>query len=193
MQAQSSVETTAAMAALIEQGLASPRNFDGIVPEFDKPAGVPCPHQSHKGCKVYARRPFGCRVWNCRWLTGDDTADLRRPDRSRYVIDIMPDFITMEHGNGATNIQVVQVWVDPKTPNAWRNDPALLAYLDRRGKDGIAALIRFNGSDAIAVFPPSMSDDGQWREQTGRSTGQHRGTELFAGLASSRKVKVGAA
>jgi hypothetical protein len=176
---------------MIDAGWATAASFNGMIKDFDKPAGKPCPHQSHaRGCKVYARRPFGCRYWNCRWLTGDDTADLRRPDRAHYVVDIMPDFITIEPHDGSepTNIQVVQIWVDPKHRDAWR-DPALLEYLDRRGRDHVAALIRFNESEAITVFPPSMNTDGKWHEiDGGRATEERTHDELFDGLASTSNV-----
>jgi hypothetical protein len=179
-------------AAMIAAGWATVESFRGMMADFDKPAGVACQHQSHhRGCKVYSRRPFGCRYWNCRWLTGDDTADLRRPDRSRYVIDLVPDFVTLTEGDTRTNVEIVQIWVDSKTPDAWR-DPALLAYIERRGKEGKAALIRFDNKRAIAVFPPSMSMDGQWHEfDHGTPEPQHLGAKLIEGLASVRNVKVG--
>lgn len=188
--ARSREEIAEIIGAMVETGLAPAVSFKGMLADFDKPAGQLCQHQSHhRGCKVYASRPFGCRFWNCRWLTGDDTADLRRPDRSRYVIDIMPDFITMQPDDGSepTNIQVVQIWVDPKNRDAWWDDPTLLAYLDRRGQEGIAALIRWSASDGMTVFPPSMTG-GHWRTRTGISSPEHRGQGLFDGLASTRKV-----
>jgi hypothetical protein len=188
-------EIAEAAAAMVRHGLATAASFKGMLPNFDKPAGVPCPHQSHhRGCKVYERRPFGCRVWNCRWLVGDGTADLRRPDRSRYVIDVMPDFVTLRYNDGSippVNIQVIQIWVDPKDRDAWSRDDALLAYLDRQGQQGIAALIRWSAHDGMTLFPPSMSEDGQWHKRVGISTGEHRGSELFEGLATSSKVMVG--
>lgn len=175
--------------SLISNGDITP---PGMVAEFDKPAGKPCPHQSHhRGCKVYDRRPFSCRYWNCRWLVNDDTADLRRPDRSRYVIDIMPDFVVMQdEGREPVNIEVIQIWVDPKDREAWWRDEALLAYLDRRGKEGKAALIRYGAREGTTVFPPSMSRDGQWRRRDGISRGEHRGDELLSGLATAQKVTV---
>jgi hypothetical protein len=185
----------ATVTAMIEHGMAQPGEFAGMMPEFDKPASQPCPHQRHgKGCNVYSRRPFGCRMWSCRWLNSDDTADLRRPDRSRYVIDIMPDFVTLrpDDGGAPTNIQVVQVWCDPKEPDAWR-DPALRAYIERRAADGIATMIRFGSrGGAITVFAPAMSQDGQWHEvHGGKLVREHLGEALIEGLASARKVKVG--
>jgi hypothetical protein len=183
-----------AVDGMIDAGWAKASDFAGMVRDWPKAAGEPCKHQrTRKGCAIYGCRPFSCRIWNCRWLTGDDTADLNRPDRSRYVIDLMPDFITLRPHDGSepTNIQVVQVWCDPHEPDAWR-DPALLAYLERRGKEGMAALIRFDNKRAITVFAPSMSEDGQWHEvHNGELRPQHVGNVLIAGLASARKVKVG--
>jgi len=101
--------------------------------------------------------PPECKLWNCRWLVNDDTAALSRPDRAHYVIDIMPDYITLEDNETKTRqaVEVVQIWVDPAHPNAHR-DPALRAYLLRRGERGIAALLRFEDKRAIMLFPPNM-------------------------------------
>ena len=178
----------------VEAGWNKRSDFAGMVDDWPKPAGEPCKHQRHsKGCAIYERRPFCCRNWSCRWLTGQDTADLRRPDRSRYVVDAMPDFITLQPHDGSepTNVEVIQIWVDAKHPDAWR-DPALLAYIERRGKEGKAALIRLDDKKGITVFPPSMSGDGEWHEvHGGELRPQHVGKVLIDGLASTRKVKVG--
>jgi hypothetical protein len=137
------------------------------IPEFFKPAGERCPHQRHhKGCNVYAKRPLGCRIWNCRWLVNDDTAAMRRPDRSHYVIDLIPDFVRIDQQDGSepVPVQVVQVWIDPDYPDAHR-DPALRAYLARLGeRDGIIALIRVNATEAFTLWPPAMCPDGQFNE-----------------------------
>lgn len=164
-------------------------------PEINKAAGIRCPHQqTGKGCAIYARRPLACATWNCRWLGADDTADLRRPDRSRYVIDIMPDFITLvDNDTGQrTDIEVVQIWVDPKDPEAWR-DPALLDYLNRRGEEGKAALIRWSNCDGMTVFPPSMSADHQWHEFRHGTLDQrtHTLAETVAAISKSQKVMLG--
>jgi Putative zinc- or iron-chelating domain len=178
---------------MIAAGWAKPADFAGMLHEWEKPAGKSCEHQRHgKGCKVYSRRPFGCRYWNCQWLTGTDTADLRRPDRSRYVVDMLPDFVTLRPNDGTepTNIEVVQVWCDPHEPDAWR-DQSLLAYIERRAAEGKAAIVRFGNKRAVVVFAPSMSQDGQWHEvHHGELRPQHLGAELIAGLTSARKVKV---
>jgi hypothetical protein len=58
---------------------------------------------------------------------------------------------------------VIQIWIDPAVPEAWR-DPALLAYLDRRGKEGFAALMRYDSSTAFTLLPPAMTPNGSWHE-----------------------------
>jgi hypothetical protein len=158
--------------------------------DFNKPAGQRCPHQRFgKGCAIYNRRPACCALWNCRWLVNNDTADLRRPDRSHYVIDIMPDFITLDDGEHRANVEVVQIWVDPNYRDAYR-DPALLAYLTRRGEEGIAAIIRYSESDGFVLFPPAMTHDGQWKEQRGTVKPERTSMERFAGIAQAQRVKV---
>jgi len=148
------------IAAAIAIGVLTAREAANTVTDFDKPAGERCPHQRHhKGCAIYKRRPFGCRFWNCRWLAEDDTAELSRPDRSHYVIDVSPDFV---RADGRT-IPVIQVWCDPKHPDAHR-DPALRAFLLRRAHEGYAALIRLSNVKAFALAAPPFNSDGEWHE-----------------------------
>lgn len=134
------------------------------VNELDKRDGERCQHQRHgKGCAVYRGPgfPMSCGLWNCRWLVNDDTADLRRPDRSHYVIDILPEVIGLSRDTGERiELDVIQVWVDPKYPDAHR-DPALRRYLERQGKP---ALLRFAAGDAMVIVPPSVTQNGEWFE-----------------------------
>lgn len=144
------------------------------VPPLQKPAGTTCRFQKfHKGCTVYHKpeMPMECKIWNCRWLVNDDADDLPRPDRAHYVIDVMPDFITINHDDtGETqNLQVVQIWIDPKYSDAHR-DPGLRRWMFRRAQDGIAALIRYNAKDAIVIFAPPFDVNGQWHEITSGMT-----------------------
>jgi hypothetical protein len=146
------------------------------VPEIGKPAHQRCKNQRFgKGCALYHTpfKPISCSTWNCRWLVNDDTADLSRPDRSHYVIDINPDYVIDINPDGKkTKVPMVQIWLDSQHPNAHR-DPALRAYLWRRGDEGIAGMIHLDLERAIVLYPPQMSFDNQWREVTGLREAQH--------------------
>lgn len=133
------------------------------VEELSKPSGHRCKHQRHgKGCAIYERRPMSCREWSCMWLKGEEDGgplELSRPDHSGYVIDEVPDIVQMSfEGGKVEQIDVMQIWVDPARPEAWR-DPALLAMLERVG---IVGLIRYDSVRGFAAFPPSRSHDKQW-------------------------------
>lgn len=166
------------------------------VRELGKDGGVACRYQKfRKGCTVYrtSKMPPACALWNCRWLVNDDADELSRPDRSHYVIDLMPDYITAQPNEGGEpqNIQVVQIWVDPKHPEAHR-DPALRRWLFRRADQGIAGLIRFNETEALVLFAPPFDANGQWHEiVSGTNMGrQHSLTEIETALGGKAKVVV---
>jgi hypothetical protein len=155
------------------------------VKSLAKPASARCQHQRvGKGCMVYAKL-WGvapeCKLWNCRWLGNDDMDELRRPDRSHYVVDIMPDFVTATTHNGErVSMEVVQIWVDPDYPDAHR-DPALRAWLIRKNKIG---LIRYSDREAITLFPPAMMDTGQWFERRSNLSREapHTAAQVVAAL-----------
>jgi hypothetical protein len=150
--------------AAVAAGLLTAEEALHTMRDFDKPAGERCKFQRHgKGCTAYSNRPFGCRFWNCRWLTADDTAELQRPDRTHYVIDISPDYVRTDDPKNPT-LPVLQIWVDPDYPDAHK-DPALRAYVERQADMGFAALVRLRGHEAFLLVPPSMTVDGQWLEK----------------------------
>jgi hypothetical protein len=163
------------------------------VKSLNKAAGHRCQHQRHhKGCNIYQKRGFPpeCGAWSCRWLTGDDTADLSRPDRSHYVIDIMPDFVTIRDDatGAAQHVEVVQVWVDPKYPDAHR-DPLLRAYLERRAKENVVGIVRWDNERAMVIFPPEMSENRQWNEVTTQfKVKEHSVDEVVAALGGANVV-----
>lgn len=171
------------------------------VVELQKTANTRCSHQRHgKGCAIYRKpgMPQSCQLWSCRWLLGLDTGELRRPDRSRYVVDMLPDFVELEviDTGERTQVEVVQVWCDPKAREAWK-DEALAAYLTRRAAEGKGALIRFSSSDAITVFPPPLSERfgapaGAWIvNESGTSAPAHTVRDVFAGVARARQAALG--
>jgi hypothetical protein len=136
------------------------------VKSLHKPAGQKCQHQRHRtGCAIYARRPPDCVWWNCRWLVNDGTEDLPRPDHAHYVLDIMPDFIHQVLDNGDVNdIEAIQLWVDPAHRDAWR-EPRCMAYIEKMAATRrLPTIIRWSSADAMAIFAPVISADGQWHE-----------------------------
>jgi hypothetical protein len=129
-----------------------------------------------KGCAIYDARPHDCRLWSCVWLAG---APVSRPDRSGYVIDPMPDFVTV--AETGERIPVLQVWVDPRQRHAWQ-DPDLLAYVDSLGT---AAIIRFGARDAFPVFPPSMTGAGWETARSSVAETTHSAAEILSAIAAT--------
>lgn len=132
------------------------------VKELRKAANTKCTHQFSGGCRIYANRPISCQFWNCAWLTDETTLHLRRPDRSRYVIDTVPDTITAEEGGRRWQMQVAVVWIDPAHPDAHR-DPALRKWLEERN---VPMLVRNGNRSATFVAPPALvAGHKDWLEQ----------------------------
>jgi hypothetical protein len=137
---------------------------------LDKPAGKVCQFQRHgKGCTIYPRRPPECQWWACYWLASpEETAGMRRPDRSHYVIDPLPD--AMRISNNATgeaqSIDALQIWIDPAFPKT-KDDPELRAYMLKAAvQRNMPTLLRWSNRVATAVFPPPFNADGEWHEVT---------------------------
>ena len=152
------------------------------VKEIGKAAGQRCVAQRHGGCTIHDKPnyPRSCAAWSCLWLVNDDTGDLRRPDRSHYVIDCLPDYVKLREDSTGTVVEmpVFQIWCDPNYPDAHR-DPALRAWLERKAAQrSVLGLVRYDGQRALCLFPPSVSSSGQWIE---------KGTNLARGEAHSRE------
>lgn len=161
-------------------------------PEIGLAANVRCQHQKHVvGCTIYSRRPASCALWSCAWLLGaeHDTADMPRPDRAHYVIDTMPDYITIRphDGSPSTHMPVVQVWVDPDHRDAHRA-PVFRRWLERQS---MAAVIRFSEREGFVLFPPSISSDGAWHEErSGMAEHSHTLEQKAAALGGSLSIEV---
>jgi hypothetical protein len=140
------------------------------VPEIGKQAGVKCPaSRVGKGCTIYAERPMSCRTWSCRWLSDPETAGMKRPDRAHYVIDRTWDYVTaVDDATGEkTRIGVVQVWCDPNYPNAYKSAELRAYMLHQATEHRVATIIRFGRTDAVTVFAPPLTHDGEWHEKRG--------------------------
>lgn len=120
------------------------------------------------------------------WLVDDEARNLRRPDRSRYVVDIMPDYIEAENNGLRKRIPVIQVWCDQKARQAWQ-DPALLDYLAKRSeREGCAVIVRYDHHEGFVLFPPAISEDGQWHRVASQVTGKaHSLVDILEGEIST--------
>lgn len=146
------------------------------VVELGKKAGERCQHQRyHKGCAIYGKHPVSCRLWSCKWLVDGAAAGLPRPDRAHYVIDIMPDFVTMTHDDTGERheIPVQQVWVDPHHREAWRTPEFRGFMLQMAADHGMATIIRWSSTEALTVFAPPFAADGEWHEVGGQITARN--------------------
>lgn len=157
--------------------------------EIDKPALLRCPHQKHGvGCAIYKHRPMSCQLWSCRWLVDDATKDLPRPDRSHYVIDTFPDFISMvpHDGSTPTHIEVIQVWVDPAHKDAHRAR-SFRDWLEAQGKP---AIIRYDARDGFILFPPcTTGGQGFVEYRDSKPTGrEHTLEEKAAALGGTLEI-----
>jgi hypothetical protein len=101
----------------------------------------------------------------------------------------MPDFLVI-HNNETGEVmkpEVVQVWCDPKHPDAHR-DPALRAYLGRRH---LPALVRYDSVRALILVPPWHSPIGEWEERGSEQSGpEHSALEVAQVLGHLRSEMI---
>jgi hypothetical protein len=160
---------------------------------LDKKAGERCINQRGRGCKVHQKQgfPIECGLWNCRWLVDETTSKLLRPDISHYVIDISPDFVTAQDKGREVKVPVIQVWIDPRYPEAHR-DPNLREWL-RQHEPQCLMLVRSNAEEAKVMIPSHMSDTGKGEEVGGArmlmENRTHRADEIAAVLTNTGAMK----
>lgn len=132
--------------------------------ETMKPANVRCPLLSaSKRCTIYANRPTPCVAWSCKWLFDPLAAGLKRPDLGGYIIDPMLDTVLANE----IEVECLQIWVDPKRPDAHRA-PELRAYLAAIGERyGMFSLVRWSSETGICLLPPSITGTGAFVEFQG--------------------------
>lgn len=74
-------------------------------------------------------------------------------------------------------VGAVQVWLD--RPGV-EDDPALRAYLVRRGEEGLVALMRTSPVSGYVLIAPPMTDDGQWHRHDTPPRGRtHTAAEIW--------------
>lgn len=112
------------------------------VEEINKPRGEWCRFsRSHKGCSLYPNHPISCKQYSCMWLL-TNLPDEMRPDRIHAVIDLLSTPITAIVDNKKVTIQCVQVFVDPKFPDAYNHGILKSFIVHSYRLDATATLIR---------------------------------------------------
>ena len=135
------------------------------IEEINKKANVKCNHLKSNGCGIYKSRPISCRMWSCRWLIDEDTAEIKRPDRAGYIIDTALDTILVD----GEPVNALQIWVDPVRRDA-HLDPSLRKYLNMMGEvHGLPAIVRWASDECFFLAAPSLTKSRQWEEYWGGS------------------------
>ncbi len=139
------------------------------VGEIGKPENTPCEFlrtftRDH-GCSVYSGRPDSCKIWSCLWVLDDTIAEEARPDRCHAVFDMMGDELTaVFNATGKVHtFTVIQLWINPNYPLAYREPAVRAVMLDIFNKTGMPTLVRRAGNDVL-VAPPSATES-EWREK----------------------------
>lgn len=137
------------------------------VPPVNKPAGVRCRYvRARKGCTIYPYRPGACRTWFCRWICDPNAHALTRPNRSGFVVDLEYDKIRTQNNETGElgGWTMLQVWVDPEKPNAYRSAECRRYLQHMAKKFGVGAIVRFDSQRAVLVFAPALTGAG-WHEE----------------------------
>lgn len=111
------------------------------IEELDKPMGVLCRHaQNGRGCGIYEQRPWGCRAFECLWLSTPEVPDYWRPEQSKMVLA------------GDETGTLISVIVDENWSDAWRRQPyyADLKTMARQGRWRVQVLTAKHG---WVIFP----------------------------------------
>ena len=155
------------------------------VRDLGKGANIRCKHQRFgKGCAIYAQRPVSCAIWTCRWKS-EPNCGLPRPDRCHYVVDVCADFLEIETDDTRQPVPVIQIWLDPLYPTAYRCE-RLLTYLDAQYlAAGHLGLVRRDAYEAFVLLPPRATGQDFWCEMQGTSSVEHTPQQIFETIGST--------
>ena len=78
-----------------------------MVPELQKPMYEMCKF-CDKGCTIYNERPQSCRDFECGWLKGEMSEDMK-PDKAHFMVEHFPD-----------NIPLVGVYPEKGYEDTWK-------------------------------------------------------------------------
>ena len=135
------------------------RNCDGCdlcctvnsVAELGKPQNMACVHcVAGKGCGIYETRPGACRSFYCVYRTSEALGEEWKPSRANFVVAADP---------GGSRISI---FVDPKFPEAWRDEPYLSAFhaWSQAGLRMSGQVVVFVSHHAFVILPDRIADLG---------------------------------
>lgn len=125
------------------------------VTELEKPKGIWCKHCTPgKGCGIHASAPQTCRIFNCLWLADAQFPADWRPDRSKFVLTVVPG---SNHVRGQ---------VDPAGRHIWQQKPYIegLRSLAQRLLEQQKLLVMYVDLDATVVTPDGPLPVGRIHE-----------------------------
>ena len=70
------------------------------VPELKKPERVTCENCA-ANCTIYETRPQSCRQYECAWLAGHMSEDMR-PDKAGFLTEVYPKMVAVLLKDGMT-------------------------------------------------------------------------------------------
>jgi hypothetical protein len=132
------------------------------VEEINKPKGTWCRFsRSHKGCTLYPKHPLSCKTWSCEWLKGVLHEDMY-PYTTHCVVDPQMEVLTMQNNDTGQifQMQALQIWVDPKFPNAWREGRMGEMIKFMAEKENTPTIIRTPNNDDD--FTVGVDDKGEF-------------------------------
>lgn len=110
------------------------------IDELDKPANTFCRHCiAGVGCSAYEARPVTCRTFLCAWMSDAALDDAWEPARCHMLIYRQGPQLT--------------VLVDPRRPDAWREEPYLAqlhAWAGKMRTEG-GYVIVYAGDDLLVI------------------------------------------
>lgn len=96
--------------------------------DLNKPVNTWCSHASpNKGCGIHQERPEACRNFFCAWLQDETIPEEMRPDKSRVVLEMIPDY------------RLCLAIVEPSRPDAWKHKE-LLPFFNKLHREGIGII-----------------------------------------------------
>lgn len=119
------------------------------IPELRKPRGQVCEYCAWtKGCTVYAKRPGGCRDFDCSYLLSPALGEEWKPTTAHMVL-----------GYRAQE-DIILIFTDPDYPGMWRTEPYATRVKKWAGMTDIGYVLIWESGRALALVGQDEFDLG---------------------------------